>query len=76
MYSHNIFPHTGDNKPQKQQTYVTALSRAKSAGNIRPHPPLSRHLEEKLISSYLTLTEIYPKNTSTQSIPIKNQTVL
>lgn len=44
MYSHNIFPHTGDNKPQKQQTYVTALSRAKSAGYIRPHPPMSRHL--------------------------------
>lgn len=43
---------------------------------MRPHPPLSRHLEQKLIAGYLTLSEIYPKNTSIQSIPIKNQTVL
>ena len=44
MYSHNVYPHTGDNKPKNQQTYVSALGRAKSAGNIRPHIPLSRNL--------------------------------
>ena len=76
MYSHNVYPHTGDNHPQKQQTYITALTRAKSAGKIRPHPPLTRHLEEKLISGYLSLSQIYPKDTDVPSISIKNQTVL
>ncbi len=76
MYSHNIFPHTGDNKPRKQQTYDTALTRAKSVGSVRPHPPLTRHLEDKLIAGYLTLSQIYPKDTSMNSIPIKNQTLL
>lgn len=76
MYSHNVFPHTGDNKPKKQQTYVSALQRAKSAANIHPHPPMTRNLENNFISGYLTLSQIYPKNTSSDPIPIYNQTVL
>jgi hypothetical protein len=42
MYSHNIIPHTGDNKPKNQQTYQTALIKAKSAGNLHPRPPLTK----------------------------------
>lgn len=42
MYSHNIIPHTGDNKPKNQQTYQTALIKAKSSGNLHPHPPLTK----------------------------------
>lgn len=44
MYSHNVYPHTGDNKPGTQQSYNSALLRARSAENIRPHPPLTRKL--------------------------------
>jgi hypothetical protein len=76
MYSHSVYPHTGDNHPKNQQTYITPLTRAKSAGNIRPHPPMTRHLEEKLIAGNGALTQIYPKDNEITSIPIKNQTCL
>ena len=44
MYSHNIYPHTGANRPNTQQLYIVALQKAKSCQGIRTHPPLSRTL--------------------------------
>jgi len=42
LYSHNVHPHRGKNKPKNVQSYPVALMKAKSQGNLIPAPPRTR----------------------------------
>ena len=45
LYSHNVYPHLGNNNPNCTQSYPVALSKAKSQGALIPYPPRKRPAE-------------------------------